>query len=630
MKRFLSIFIFCLLALSAYAQGNGELYAKVLQHEASFTLNSPSSGVLKVLTRVEVLDRKGLDAAAFVLYSDSFRSLSAFAGKIEAGGKVLKKLKTSDVKTVSAADGIASDASVSYYEPAAPYPFTVEYEYEVAYRKGLISFPSFIPVSDPDVSAEKLKYTLTVPAGREIQFYASKDPEKSSDGKKDVYVWDFGAFEGYVYEHMRPSIFEEIPFVYSAPVEFEYAGTKGSQKTWTESGLWLYSLQKDVLAIPDELRQKVNSLVSGISSEKQKIRILYDFLRENTRYVSIQLGLGGLKPFSVEAVSQTGFGDCKALSVYMQALLEIAGIPSEYVVVNTSRSRLIPDYHTVGQMDHAMLCVPMDQDSLWVECTNPRLPLGYAHESVAGHEVLLVTDEGGKKVRVADYPDSLRVYSESVTVNLNEDASASCVASRHLLLDAAEPYVGFAALDSRAQFDALMGGTSLSPSEFKLLSVEDNFTSWVTMGEDRYVPEASVSYSFDVANYGKLTAGRIFLPLNPFSKRLSADRTERVNDFIRGTSRTYADTVVFVLPQAYVPESMPESSVIESPFGRLATELTYTPADMASATPGKIVVVQKLELFAGRFSRERYADYRTFARNVSRAYDSKIVLTSNS
>jgi hypothetical protein len=150
------------------------------------------------------------------------------------------------------------------------------------------------------------------------------------------------------------------------------------------------------------------------------------------------------------------------------------------------------------------------------------------------------------------------------------------------------------------------------------------------MGEDRYVPEASVSYSFDVANYGKLTAGRIFLPLNPFSKRLSADRTERVNDFIRGTSRTYADTVVFVLPQGYVPESMPESSVIESPFGRLATELTYTPADMASATPGKIVVVQKLELFAGRFSRERYADYRTFARNVSRAYDSKIVLTSNS
>ena len=39
-----------------------------------------------------------------------------------------------------------------------------------------------------------------------------------------------------------------------------------------------------------------------------------------------------------------------------------------------------------------------------------------------------------------------------------------------------------------------------------------------------------------------------------------------------------------------------------------------------------VEVVQSLTLYAGRFPKDSYADYRTFARSVSRSYDGKIIL----
>jgi hypothetical protein len=323
------------------------------------------------------------------------------------------------------------------------------------------------------------------------------EPVKESAGKNDVYTWNTGSSEGYVYEHNMPSIFEKVPYVYAAPKSFTYARTTGSQTDWESAGLWLYNLQKDVTAVPAELEAKVKELIAGLDNDRAKIRVLYEYLRQNTRYVSIQLGIGGFRPFPVETVMRSGFGDCKALSVYMQALLAVAGIKSEYLIINTERRNFMKDFYSIGQMNHAMLCVPMQNDTLWVECTNPRLPLGYRHDNIAGHEVVLISESGGRKVRVKDYPDSIVTSVESVVVDLKSDGSANCEGMRYLSLDEVEPYIGFAELPEKTKFNAIMGSNSLTPSDFKIVSIKDNFEDWVSMepGED-FIPEMNLAYSF--------------------------------------------------------------------------------------------------------------------------------------
>lgn len=597
--------------------------AIIERYDASFTMTSAMSGTYKVNMKVHVLSKDASDVAAFSVYSDGFRSLSSFSGTIEAGGKTIRKYKMADVKTASLAEGGITDAMVSYLSPVAPVPYTVEYTYEVDYRNGFITFPAFIPLSDPDVALTSASYVLSVPPGTEIMTLSSVEPSRTESARADVYEWKVSDVQGYVYEHLMPGILETVPYIYAAPKSFTYAGTTGHQTDWAEAGKWLYGLQNDALTLSDEFRSKVLALVDGLETDRQKIKALYDFLRQNTRYVSIQLGIGGMKPFPAEMVMKSGFGDCKALSVFMQALLDVVGIHSEYLIVDTGRRNLMKDFYTVGQMDHAMLCVPMDRDTLWVECTNPRLPLGYRHDNVAGHEVVLIGETGGKMVRVRPYEDSLSCSVESVDVVLYDDGSAHCRGSRLLTLDEVEPYIGFSDYPEKVKFNAVMGANSLNPVDFRIESVKDNFDDWVNMSDDEeYVPRMQIDYSFGAYDYAKVSGDRIFMNLNPFAKQMHADRKPRVNDFVRSRSLILRDEVSVLLPEGYSVEAMPSSSCISTQFGVLQTDV-----QLVGAEGGKrLVVSQTLTLNPGRYSKEEYDVYRTFAKDVSKAYSARVVL----
>lgn len=622
MRRVLLSIVLVMSASVCHAQ-RSSVDAIIERYDASFTMTSATSGTYKVNMKVHVLSKDASDVAVFSVYSDGFRSLSSFNGTLESGGKIIKKYKMSDVKTVSMAEGGITDVTMSYLSPVAPVPYTVEYTYEVAYKNGFISFPSFIPLSDPDVALASASYTLAVPTGTEIMMRSSVEPSKTGTAKADVYEWKVSDVQGYVYEHMMPSVLEMIPYVYAAPKSFVYAKTTGSQNDWNEAGRWLYGLQKDALTLSEEFRSKVLALVDGLETDRQKIKALYDYLRKNTRYVSIQLGIGGLKPFPAEMVMTSGFGDCKALSIYMQALLDVAGIRSEYLIVDTGRRNLMDGIYTVGQMDHAMLCVPMQKDTLWVECTNPRLPIGYRHDNIAGHEVVLVGEDGGKKVRVRPYEDSLSYSVESVDVVLYDDGSAHCKGMRYLSLDQVEPYIGFADFSEKAKFNAVMGANSLNPVDFKIDSVEDNFDDWVDMDDgEEYVPHMQIGYSFGAYDYAKVSGDRIFLNLNPFAKQMHADRKPRVNDFVRTRSLVVRDEVSVLLPEGYSVEAMPSTSEISTQFGVLKTDVQLVDAEDGK----KMVVSQTLSLSPGRYSKDEYEVYKTFAKDVSKAYSARVVL----
>ena len=84
-----------------------------------------------------------------------------------------------------------------------------------------------------------------------------------------------------------------------------------------------------------------------------------------------------------------------------EAMLREAGVESDYYAISTRNANLKADFVSAGQMNHVMLAVPLpeNRDTLFVECTNPSYPLGYRHFSCAGHQILLVREDGGHLVR---------------------------------------------------------------------------------------------------------------------------------------------------------------------------------------------------------------------------------------
>ena len=202
---------------------------------------------------------------------------------------------------------------------------------------------------------------------------------------------------------------------------------------------------------------------------------------------------------------------------------------------------------------------------------------------------------------------------------LNADGTAHCKGLRHSVLDEAESYIGFASRTEKVKFNAIMGANTLSPLNFRILSVEDNFEDWSNMPDgEEYVPESTIIYEFDAANYAKVTGDRIFLNVNPFAVNIYADRKPRINDFVRSRRKVIEEAVTLTLPQGYVVESIPNTSEIINPFGSFRTQV--------SQDDGKINIIQTLTLIPGRYPKEEYEHYRAFAKDVTMAYSARIVL----
>src|SRR5579863_10407875 len=128
-------------------------------------------------------------------------------------------------------------------------------------------------------------------------------------------------------------------------------------------------------------------------------------MQQKTHYVSVQMGIGGWRPFTAADVDKDGYGDCKALVNYTKALLKSVDINSYYCVVygNTEEKLSLRDDFASLQGNHVILCLPFKNDTTWLECTDQKIPLGFLGDFTDDRTVLAFTPEGGKLMHTPKY-----------------------------------------------------------------------------------------------------------------------------------------------------------------------------------------------------------------------------------
>jgi len=596
-----------------------EARAVVREDEFILEIKSPSKAITKEHHVYTILNENGDNLGRFTTFYDKHTSINSVTMTLyDAMGKELKRIKKKDMEDKSAVSEISlmDDSRYKEYDFYYKiYPYTVVYDEEDEVS-GIQGFHSWQPLRTTKVSTQHSKYVIIAPKDYVVRYKPVNchyEPVITMSGDKKIYTWEASNLPARKLEPHGPTWNEVMPHVLMAPSDFEVEGYKGNMSSWESYGKFIHQLRQGRDVLPEDVKKKVHELTDNLKDPREKVYALYDFLQKNTHYISVQLGIGGWQPFPADYVATKRYGDCKALSNYMIALLKEAGITGKYVEIygGDEVPKLIEDF-PCSQGNHVISCVPMEKDTIWLECTSQTKSPGYMGSFTGDRKAILIDETGGHIVQTPSYTardnTTVRVVNASINGEGNLDADVSTI------------YRGI----PEERPHGLIYGASDEEREKYLNSLFHLPTYKVEKShyEEQKGALPSVKEYLHVVspNYANITGRRLFINPNLFDRsnfRLPQD-SARQYDFIKDEAFRDIDSITINIPAGYQPETVPTDTHIESKFGKFTASV--------KVMQDKILYYRSWEESMARFPPSDYDGLVKFYEQLYKSDHNRIVL----
>ena len=400
------------------------------------------------------------------------------------------------------------------------------------------------------------------------------------------------------------------------PTDFQMDDYKGNMSTWKDFGKFIYDLKKGRDQLPENIKQTVHAIADKIIDPKEKISSLYKFMQDNTRYISIQLGIGGWQPFPASDVATKRYGDCKALTNYMYSILQEVGINSYYTLVRAGKyDKFINTDFPSQQFNHVILCTPLQQDTVWLECTSQILQAGYLGDFTCDRPALLVDENGGKLIHTPIYSMNDNLQVRNIVGKLDDKGN--------LQINTKAVYHG---LQQDDYHDLIK---ELSKEKLKDVLNELLSLSMYDIVDFEYkelntrIPSIQENLNITANGYATVTGKRMFIQPNIMSKtnrKLSFDSTRKYN-VVLDNEYIDIDSVEVEIPIGYAVESLPSNVNITSKFGKFTTT--------TKVENNKLFYLRRVEQSSGKFPKEDFNVLVKYFETIYKADRSKVVLVKN-
>jgi hypothetical protein len=580
-------------------------------------VTGPGKATIKIHSVVTVLNEKGNDEARMVLgYSRKFNTVNSFEMRIyNADGILLKKYHKSDMYDRSAVDNetiVTDDRILAIEHTIASYPATVEMIIDQDF-KSLIDLGSW-NIQSTEQSIQNSWYRVSVKSDAGFRYLnrnTSIKPEKTSTDNTDHYVWHVANMKAVKPEDEAVS-WAVLPKVSFSINTFEFYGIPGDISTWTSFGKWLQTLNADVSSLSPAREEEIKKMTDTIKTDKAKARFLYKYMQQNMRYVSVQLGIGGLKPFSPTFVDQKKYGDCKALSNYMRALLKAVNIPSCYAIINAgvNEEPANPQF-PFNSFNHVILCIPLKGDTTWLECTSNTQPFGKLGSFTENRRALLVTDEGGKLVNTPKSSIQDNVFDSYVHIALSPDGSAKAQLKFISTGEYRSMYVGLESIKLDDQKSYLIRYLNMKqPLAFDFKQSHD------VNGSKEVNIELEYDRFFDMAVGDK----QFYRPSAFDIWRLTPPDKPRKTDYYFEHPMQKSCVTTIDLPAGFEMESLPADVKLKFTYGDYAVNYLYDKAK------NQVTTTVKFNLNSQVVPAAKYNEMQQYMADIAKAQNKKLVI----
>lgn len=592
----------------------------ILKEEVTITISSQSSYTAKELKVVRVYNEYGLrNIDAIEYYAKSSDIISIEAKIFNAFGKQLKSIKRSDFKDQSVADGfsILTDNRMLFldYTPTE-YPFTIVYQSETQ-SDNTAFLPSWFPIDDPNESVLNSSLDINYPDGLGFKFKEINLENSPIVKTQSANTIRFSAenLPAIKMEEYAPSFQDIAPHVLFGLEKFSLQGVRGEAKTWKEFGSWMY---KNLLTGTDELspetQEKIKALVGTETDPVKKAKMVYQYVQNKTRYVSIQLGIGGWKPMLAKDVDRLGYGDCKALTNYTRALLEVVSVPSYYTVINagSDKKNMEKDFVSM-QGNHAILALPIQDKLCFLECTSQIKAFGFEGDFTDDRLALVVKPDGGEIVRTNAYNEKLNAQFTKADYSID---GAGNISSTILIKTKGIQY------DNRFPLENESPEKRAEYYKTYLKSVPNLKLEKVTLNNNKEALEFVENLKITAQNYGNLSGTSLMFPINAFNQLSYIPQRYRTRNDSFEIDRGFYDEDEFEIsiPENYVVEAKPENYILKDKFGEYKIEIT-------TINSQKLLYKRTLLMNKGLYGKSDYDNFRKFREQIAKADNSKIIIT---
>lgn len=635
MKNQFSVLFFLLFTLISFAQKNEyaittiadslkeNANAVVRFDQTDIAILSQRSMNIKNRRAVTVLNEKGFDATeAYEFYDKSTSVKNIEAVVYDAFGKEIKRIKRKDFKDQSVVGGstLFSESRYIYldYTPIS-YPFTVEFTSEVQ-TSSTAFIPRWMPLRGFYTSIEKATLNVTYPADlgfkkKEFQFSGFNLKKNNDTSTQLSYVAT--NILAQKQEDYSPAYKDLFPKVMMGLERFHLEGVDGTATNWTDFGKW-YS--EKILAgttdLPEETKAKIKAIVGDEKDPIKKAKLVYDFVQKKSRYVSIQVGIGGWKPMLATDVDRLGYGDCKALTNYTKALLQVVDVPSYNTVLygDSYKTNIESDFVSM-QGNHMILSIPNGNHYTWLECTSQDDPFGYQGTFTDDRDVLVIKPEGGEIVRTKVYEDNGNTQKDTGSYTLDEKGNFS---GSVVIVSEGSQY------SSKARVEHLL------PTEKEAHYKEywDNINN-LKLGKITFINnKENVRFTEDIQlsaiNYATISGNKMIFVVDAFNQNSGNVKRirNRKNPFQIQRGYLDSDEIEINLPAGFTIEFLPSNFELKGKFGEYKTEII-------KKDNNKLTYKRSIYLYKGKYTNKEYDDYRLFMEQVARNDNAKIILTKN-
>lgn len=632
--RFYLILLFTSISTIATAQVNydASLIAKnllpyasavVRNKEVTVEVKALDNTLYHIKTAITVLNKNGDDLAHIAIWHNKSNVIRYIKGVVyNEFGKQIRKFSESNFEDVSAANDFSlfEDSRVKHYIPSVTdYPYTIEYEYERRSEQSLI-FDDWEPNPKTGMAVEKSSFTFICKPDFNIRYKEINLPNKAliSNGPKlKTYSWQISNMKAIKDEPYSPNPATYLSSVKIAPEKFTYESIKGSFTNWNELGKWIYDkllLNRDELAA--ETVAHIKEITKDVPDPKQKARIIYEYMQQKTRYVSVQVGIGGYQPFLAADVDKQSYGDCKALVNYTKALLKAVHIDSYYCVVEAGDKKIsmLNDFASMDQGNHIILCLPFKNDTTWLECTSRKIPFGFLGDFTDDRTVLACTPQGGKLMYPPKYLAGNNLQTRKANFNVN---------------DAGELTGDMETLFKGTQYENRERVIDESPAEqvkdLKRIYPVNNLDieKFEFKQNKNQQPVTTENIKLKACDYASVNDGKFYFMINPVNRRTTTPRDvrNRINEVYINDGYTDEDEINYTLPKGYHLDKMPLNINIKQPFGTF-TATMHLKGDQLTYT-------RKIQIIDGYYGKDTYPDLVDFYRKVVDADDYSVTLVKN-